>query len=216
MKNKILFIAISFSFLFTYGQTSINNICNDTINSYNCAKLIEQYQKKFEGKYFLRKKNTLILNGVNNEKYLLEDEDTNLPTSVSYCYRQYLKHLFLFIIHVQYYEGENYLLINSINGESLLIPNLPLFSQDSSCFFTFNNGNYSILKESTFEIWKMNNNKFENEFKTDTLSRIYSAKWINNNKILIENADFDIQTNSMVVIDSIYLTRNKKWKFSTF
>jgi hypothetical protein len=215
MKNSILIIALSLSFLITNGQTSIIDICNDTTksyNSYNCAQLIEQYQKKYEGKYFKRYNSKLILNGLNNIKFLLEDDD-EIPTSVNYSYRQYLKTLSLFIVHVQYYEGENYLLINSYNGESLQIPNLPIFSKDSSCFITFNNGTYSIMKENTFGIWKINNNKFENEFKTDTLSQIYSAKWINNNKILIENADFDIQTNSMVVKDSMLLIRNKNWGF---
>lgn len=70
----------------------------------------------------------------------------------SYSYINYLLPLHAYLLHIQYYEGSEYLLVRQDSGEKLLLPSAPIMAPDERHFFTLFNRFENPLRLSLWQI----------------------------------------------------------------
>ena len=101
-----------------------NGICGIQFNSFDCARTIEGEQLQAGVPQIARDENSgqLLLTLSNGDVLTFTDSTKEGPGGYTdYSYRQYLPELNHHLLHVQYYEGIGYLLVDAQMGEQTLI-----------------------------------------------------------------------------------------------
>ena len=90
--------------------------CKGLDNTFRCARAIEASQAKgATRKHFERVEKTLRVNSALGPIEFLDD-DTEGDTSIHYSYLTYLPAIQLHVLHVQYWEGNVYMVVHQRSG----------------------------------------------------------------------------------------------------
>jgi hypothetical protein len=110
----------------------LNSLCLAIQSSGACADAIEKHQLSRGVKGATRTAERLSITLANGKRVELRTEGDGEPGGTSYRYLQYLPAIGFHLVHVQYYEGNEYLLVSNANGSRQLVPDLPRISPDRS------------------------------------------------------------------------------------
>jgi hypothetical protein len=197
MNLKFIYLCILVLFVFAYAaigqQTNktsneLDAVCENIGNSYSCAQAIEHYQfrKPEYSKFVSRVGQQLKLNLIDGKSFILKDSPKVAEDSgENFSFREYLRDIGCFLIHVQYYDDTAYLMINDKTGEKFKIAEPPIFSPDKQRFVSVFG---SLVDEvGIFQIWRIVGNRIISEFEIakDEAGNglIEDAEWVNNQKL---------------------------------
>lgn len=170
-------------------------ICNNVFNSLECARTVEGNQLRAGVPQIKRNESTgqLLLTLSNGDVLAFTDDEHQGPSfeHAAFTYRQYLPELDHHVLHVQYWQGRSYLLVDAQTGAQTLIDGLPIVAPDSRHFFTTFNLFESPLHVTT---WRVEGDKLQHEqtlrFSVldvpGPVGPIKSATWANANRIEVE------------------------------
>lgn len=164
----------------------LSRLCRHTSNSYACARIIEEHQLlKYSGQV-QRTGDKLILKLDDKPGLMLQVSD-KIPGGVWYSFRDYLKDLDSWLIHVQYYEGREYLLVHRRSGEKVLVPGIPESSPGNKRFVTYNSDLESGYTFNGFVVYRISGNAFRKEFEASPNDwGPADAKWKGDNRIVFQ------------------------------
>ncbi len=119
----------------------------------DCAQKIEALQIAAGVATVTRRGQQLVLTLANGtvERYT-DTEGEGGGGWAFYSYINYLPPLQAYLLHIQYYEGSEYLLVRQDNGEKLLLPSAPIMAPDERHFFTLFNRFENPLRLSLWQI----------------------------------------------------------------
>jgi hypothetical protein len=171
------------------ASSELWNICVGINNPYACAQAIEQHQLKREIKGLKRKKNQLMIrldNGTlltlvnkGNPKY----DDTSMA---NFSYIEYLPAIGYHLVHVMYYEGDSYVLINGKDGKKTDIQNIPIISPDNLRFVTASSDLEAEYNPTEIQIWRITAGGLFKEFSFKPSGwGPESPRWKNQNEVSI-------------------------------
>jgi len=192
-----------------------NELCRNCQNSLECAQAIETFQINNEKVHFSRKDEILelkIFNGhINN---IINEKSNKWGQAKVYHYREFLPKLELFVVHVQYYEGDGYLLVDAKTGTMKYVWGLPIGSPDNDRFIVISEDLDAGYKPNLIQIWRRSSNGFYNEWdkKFEEVGPLEAA-WINKKKLKIvfarlENGVYEKSTKYLFLNDA-----KKDWFF---
>jgi len=227
MNLKIIYSCLLILFVFSYAaiaqktnnmSNELDSVCDNIGNSYSCAQAIEHYQfhKPENSKFVSRVGQQLKLNLIDGKPFIVKDSSKITEASgESFSFREYLRDVGYFLIHVQYYENTAYLMINDKTGEKFKIAEPPIFSPDKQRFVSVIG---SLVDEvGIFQIWHIIGNRIISEFEIakDEAGNglIENAEWINNQKIkLTKNVGTEEQKRNIPII---IVLCGSKWYLET-
>lgn len=186
MVNYFGFFLFCLMFGCTTKTEDLDKLCNGIGNSYECAKIIEQHQiPKYSG-MVKRVDKKLIFQLDNDKELALEDKDKESQGSW-FSFRDYLKEINSYIVHVQYYEGGAFCLINKKTGDKVDIPGLIEISPDKKRFVSYNIDLIAEYEKNGFTIYTLTNGTYKQEYDIELMEWGPSkVKWIDNSTIEIE------------------------------
>ncbi|MEP6912851.1 MAG: hypothetical protein ABI923_08865 [bacterium] len=141
------------------NSKQLNAICAPTDNSYECAQAIEHHQlrKPEYARLAVRTRNGLRLRLHNGTWLTVKDsQKKGVETSVlKFSFRDYLRDIGYFLLHRQYYEGDDYLLIQDTTGSKFELQDVPVISPDKQRLVTASNGISGGYNANAVQIWQL-------------------------------------------------------------
>lgn len=189
----------------------VDELCKDSSNSYECAQKIEKYQIKRYKNIVIRQNNRLLLKLSNRRQLILEDIDKEGEGTVLYSFRELLEDLNIYVIHIQYYEGGKYMLINKNSGEKINIVGKIKVSPDKQRLVSYNVDLEARYCPNGFQIIRLLNDRFVKEYELiqDEWGPS-NVKWISNSKLEFEKTGW--QGESLEIIGKVnYIYKDNKW-----
>jgi hypothetical protein len=114
------------------ANDDLSRLCKGDNSSTECAERIENYQFKKGVSDVSRKGKQLIIALKGEKKNIFTDSEPDDSNGRWYRYREYLSSIKYHLIHLQYYEGGGYVLLNANNGKYKVIENIPVISPDKT------------------------------------------------------------------------------------
>jgi len=165
------------------------NHCEGLYNSFDCARAIERAQAKGkDGVYFRRNDNRLIIR-LASKHITLRDRDLDQSDDRGYSYITFHPRQKIHVLHLQFYEGEAFVVIHHLTGELAQIDGFPIASPDLRRFVAISHGGESGYYPTSIEIWRVRNGHMWPEYRYESSPREWgpgSARWLDNNTIHID------------------------------
>jgi hypothetical protein len=145
-----------------------HEICRDIRNSYECAQAVEAQQLARSGGLVGRSGDTLV--------FTLRDGSTARVTNpavdseadaVHYTYWTYLQPVSAFVVHVQYYEGSEFLLVHDVSGIQEYLPGEPILSPARDRFAAASVDLVAGYARNLLQIWRVDEDSFEREWQIE-------------------------------------------------
>ena len=150
----------------------LNRACKNIQNSHECAQAVEKAQLPRYLHQVSRQGKILRLTLKTGKVVELKDVDIDakkhydqVDKIVCYNFREYLRDLGYFLIHVQFWEGGEYLMVNDQNGQLYHLPDLFLLSPDRQRLATL------LMSEAyvptSIKIWRITPEKMTQEYSLE-------------------------------------------------
>lgn len=110
----------------------LNTICRDIRDPGACADAIENFQLSRQTRRVVRSGDHLSIELASGRRVTLTDRSAQVPEVIAYRYIQYLPSIGFHLVHVQYYEGTEMLLVSNVDGGRYFIPDVPRVSPDGT------------------------------------------------------------------------------------
>ncbi len=191
---------------------NFDSLCNNIHNSYECAKKIEKHQLTNFSHLIKRNNDNLILTIENNADVIFIDKEFD-DGVIRYSFRDYIKEINSYIVHIQYFEGNAYCLINKNSGETIIIPGLLKISPDKSRLVSYNVDLVAEYTVNGFVIYRLTNTSFIKEFELIIEIDEWgpsNAEWIDNNQIEFEKTV--LNDTSEIVAGKVIYEFKGKWQ----
>lgn len=130
------------------------SVCDTINNSLRCARAIERTQLP-EAPGAERRGDTLRLTVETGEPIQLVDREGSDSDVVLYSYQTQWPDPGLVLVQVQYYEGSEYLLVDTRTGERTRLPDWPLRAPDGQRFAVLSFDLEAGYGPNTLQIWEI-------------------------------------------------------------
>ena len=183
-----------------YGDLDYRIKLTDTVgNFFDKAEKIQTYLiNQFED-YFHLTDSTLVLklangNTMNFDRYI-EERDWDNSEFVGYIFEHYFDKIDYYLLKVQYYEGNAWILVNRKNGFTKHIGGLPYISKDNKKIITINSDLYAGYSFNGIELLSILADSLHLEFSVETEKwGPLDVKWINENEFLLKRELFNVNS----------------------
>jgi hypothetical protein len=179
---------------------TIDSITKPHQNRHIEALEIEKYLFKTFSQFAKRDKNGLNIKLDNGEWKLLTlnpmaDESDN-------TFEYYFKDFGYYSIRVQWGEGNGYKLVNQIDGSETNLFGRPYFSPNGQFVISINMDIEAGYSQNGFQLFKNENGKLKllGYYEPEGWGP-FSARWIDNNKLVLKNQTVEIKNDNMFYID---------------
>ncbi len=174
-----------------YGDLDYRTKLTDTIeNFFNKAQTIQTYLTKQFGDYFYVTDTMLVLklsdgNTINFDRYV-EEKDWDNDGLETYIFEHYFKNIDYYLLMVQYYEGNDWMLVNRKNGFKKKIHGLPYISRDNKKIIVVNSDIDAGYNFNGIELYTVLADSLQTEFHRETKWGPIDVKWIDENEFLLK------------------------------
>jgi hypothetical protein len=183
----------------------LSGVCSGIFNSGECARAIEAYQRRRSKGRFRRRGNTLSIALEGGKSVLLRDYWSDVDHGRDYSYIEFIPQINQHLVHVQYYEGRSFWLVDAKSGKRTEICGVPILAPHGGRFAC-----YDANEEdgSSVEIWRITTSGFRREWVFDQMDWVPAGlMWINDDSIRIPKETFGRGT----LGDAIAIRQGKQW-----
>ncbi len=131
---------------------SVLSVCDTLTNSFDCARAVEDLQLP-DAEGVARRGDTLVLVLVAGDTLRLVDEAGDHSDVVYYSYQGRWREPGHYLVHRQYYEGADHLLVDDSTGEQTVVPDRPLRAPDGRRFAVLSLDLVAGYGPNTLQIW---------------------------------------------------------------
>ncbi len=168
-----------------YGDLAYRNKLTDSIgNSHQRAAKIEDYLSIKFGKIFYETDTNLVLKLKNGKLSTFPKWDEKMDEG--YNFEHYFKSIDYYLLHVQFGEGNCWMLVNRKNGYTKYIAGLPYISIDKKKIVTVNSDMEAGFSFNGIELYSIEKDSLKLEFYKETEFGPLDLKWVNKNEFLLK------------------------------
>src|SRR5688572_6752447 len=195
----MFFEPVSISAFPAYYQDEVQRdvVSKDSANWHGKAEAMEKYLLKTNSQYFSIQDSTLVLKLQNGKQLKFPKWDS--VNDLGYNFENFFPDINYYLLRVQFYEGDGWMLVNQKNGASQFVGGRPYFSPDKKqviagnldleAGYSFNGLQYFIVVgDSLKKEWELEINNWGPE----------AIKWTSNNSVDIKKAYWTNEADSMV------------------
>lgn len=138
-------------------------ICTNIDNSHKCAR---QLESELQLPFIERTSPSLVNIVINNDKKLILEDVLGEGEAVkSYSALEYLKEPNYLLIHIQYYEGDSFTLLDLASGEKHPFVGYPVFNSDYTALAVVSTDLEAGYNPNGIEIFAWKDREFISEYK---------------------------------------------------
>lgn len=164
---------------------SLDSLCIGTDNTYQCAQMIEKHQlsKPQIARVVTRTPTGLRIRLLNGKTLAMRNREEG-DSVRRFSFRDYPKGIGYFVLHRQFDEGADYLLIHARSGKQFALQERPVISPDGLRIVTASPGLSGMSNGNAVQIWRMQPHGPELEFELSPRDWEPSdPKWLGNKTI---------------------------------
>lgn len=165
-------------------KTKRDSIAGQYDNSHQSARALERYLLQIENPGVTRDKNDFITVKLLNGEIIILIPDPN-KEEADFTFEQELKPHHLLVFRVQWYEGNNYAVIDLTNGKKAYMLGRPCLSSDSKLLISTNCDIESSYSQNGFQLFEFVNRQLKIIWEYDPGSwGPEDVKWVDDNTIV--------------------------------
>lgn len=193
---------------------SLDSICGNIDNSYQCAQAIERHQLRQPhiARVAARAGAELRIRLHTGRTLRLRDSaDKNDPSAILFSFRDWLEATGYFLIHRQLFEGRDYVLIHARSGKRFTLQELPVISPDGLRMVAASSGLSQAHTANAVQIWRVQSGGLELEF--DLRPRDWEPtdpEWLDNRTIRLRK-QAPLLGDTRAFSKTVHLTLAEKW-----
>jgi hypothetical protein len=193
----------------------LQKLCAGIDNSFECAQVIErnQLQKPEYARMVTRQGERLNFKLRTGGSLTLENSgNADDGSATKYSFRDHLPEIGYYLVHCQYYEGSEYLMINDRSGKRFKLQQIPAVSPDRRRIATASAGLFGCCGPNAVQVWRVTSGGLVLEQTIEPKGWEPSdAEWVDNRTIrLIKNFSPDGEGNRSAA-QPVLLKLHKKW-----
>ena len=174
----------------------LNHACKNIQNSYECAQAVEKKQLPRYPQLVSRQGGTLRLALKSGGGVELKDVAANDEKDTYYSFREFFPDLGYYLVHVQYFEGDAYLMVNHQTGERFTLHDLFLLSPDRKRLATLSLDLEAGYNPNGVQIWGITPEKMTLEWNYESKEWGPShGAWKDNDTLIFSKTALDKQYN---------------------
>lgn len=195
--------------------TTLDDLCEGLYkNSHECAEEIERYQlRRPENARRVTRSGARLRLRLADGRWLSVEDDTpdDEVLSVVHHFREYLPEIGYFVLHRQFYEGHDYLLVEDSTGRRYELHAVPVVSPDGRRLVTASDGFTGGYVPNVVKIWRLRDGHIELE------QAIAPRGWGPSHPEWIDDRTIRLRKNHLPVgegpppWESVWLRRNGEW-----
>ncbi|WP_036302666.1 hypothetical protein [Methylotenera sp. L2L1] len=136
-------------------EAGVAECAEKNLKMFSCARGIEQKELSARSKVVSRSGYTLLIRLEKKVVSLVDYPTESGDSAIWYSYLGYSRKLNSHIIHVQYYEGDSYMVIHHHSGQQVFPSGFPLASPDGKHFLSISNDMFAGYRPNNVEIWQV-------------------------------------------------------------
>ena len=146
----------------------VQSICDTINNSFRCARAVESRQLP-RSERAMRRGDTLFLALESGDTMRLEDEGSERRADqvVYYSYQDHWPDPGFFVVHRQYYEGSEFVLVQDSTGRRTGVPDRPLRSPNGHRFAVLSLDLVAGYGPNVLQIWELDEGQPERAWETE-------------------------------------------------
>jgi hypothetical protein len=130
------------------------------LNSFRCARGIERKVLSGGGKAVRRSGDTLQIRTEKETVTLVDKQTGRWESSIAYSYLGFDRKLNSHLLHVQYLEGDAYMVIHRHSGQRAFLSGFPLASPDGKHFLSLFEDMFEGVNPNNVEVWEVSSGEF--------------------------------------------------------
>ena len=167
-------------------EAGVIECSGENLNSFLCARGIERKEISVSGKAVRRSGNTLRIHLEKKKVSFVDNPADGEDSTVYYSYLGLNRKLNSHILHVQYYEGGTYLVINRHSGRRAFPSGYPLASPDGKHFLSLSEDMFAGYSSNNVEIWQVRRGAFRRVVNHEPEWGPHRGNWASVRHALIE------------------------------
>ncbi|HOU84570.1 MAG TPA: SH3 domain-containing protein [Spirochaetota bacterium] len=196
---------------YTVTLTTVLKSPDSIGNSYERAIYLEKKILLEIGDKVERKEQVLKIR-CSEKEIVFEDKKINTDSSVRYSLVHYYNNQKLFLIHVQYYEGSSYCLVDEKTGSKYVLWNEPIFSPDVKSFFCSSVDLVAQYTKNGIQVWTRGETGFDKVFEQELKWGAVSLAWKNDNEISMQR--LDLNGSDYYIFNVEMILKDGKWSIT--
>jgi hypothetical protein len=170
----------------------LNQACRNIQNTHECAQAVEKMQLPKYPQLVSRQGGTLRLALKSGGAVELRDVATNGEKDTFYSFREYFPDLGYYLVHVQYWEGDAYLMVNYRTGERSTLHDLFLLSPNRQRLATLSLDMDAGYNPTAVQIWGITPEKLTLEYSYEPKGWGPSqGAWKDNDTLQFDKTGYD-------------------------
>jgi hypothetical protein len=174
------------------GSERLSQPCIGILNSYECAQAIEHTYLQEHSTGVMRVGHQLSLPLQSGEMLTLVDASEHEAEYEAeyegegwYSYMEYIESINSHLVHLQYYEGDAFLLVNANTGIQTLIDTVPVVSPDRTHFVTASAS--EAYNPNRVQIWRVTEAAAELEWEYEPTDwGPINPQWVSSTQVTVE------------------------------
>lgn len=164
--------------------------CKDMDNSFTCARAIEKAQSRGKLKrHFSRKDDVVKVRTATRIVALTDHQEASEEERHFYSYQTFLPKPQLHVLHMQFYEGNGFFVVQHKSGLSAPIDGFPIPSPDSQRFVVISSAGDARYARNSVEIWNVHKGSLRAEYRYEPAAARWSPKkatWLDAKSVSLE------------------------------
>lgn len=184
-------------------------LCADIQNSYECAQAVERHQLKkpeYAGRAARNDKALRLQLRDGKSVTVTDSQPADEASVIKYSFRDYLSEIGYFVLHRQYYEGEEYVMLHDQTGKMFPLPSVPIISPDKSRVVTTFPGLSGGYSPNAVQIWRVTPAGLVQEYAA------HPRAWEPTDAVWVDNATIRLTTRTFPGTDGTIRTRTVEMK----
>lgn len=176
-----------------YGRMAVTQelaaVCAGILNSMDCARAIESYQQPRCSGRFRRSGETLRIPIESGKPVFLRDQWGDGAAGRAFSYIEFIPEIKQHLVHVQYYEGGCFWLVDAKSGNKTEICGVPILAPRRSRFACYQ-ANWET--GNSVEIWRIRGSGFDREWAFEPTDWAPAELvWLSEHSIRVSKEDFE-------------------------
>ena len=175
----------------------VNKLPECAVNSQSetsCARAVERLQLVKNRKFATRTNDVLTVQTAKKQLKWVDDYSDSYQKFIVYSYLGFNPKLRVHVIHLNYYEGDAYMVIDHRTGQLAYPSGFPVWSPDGTHFLSVSQDMFASFNPNNVEIWELNSGKFVRLFNLEPEWGPGVGKWIAPHTIQVEKFCYEDST----------------------
>jgi hypothetical protein len=177
-------------------ELGVSECAGPNLNTFRCARGIERKELAGTRKAIERSDGTLQIRTAKKVVTLVDNPEESGDSAIAYSYLGFSRELNSHVLHVQYYEGDTYMIIHHQSGNHAFPSGFPIVSPDGKYFLSLSEDMFAGYNPNNVEVWSVIRGGFHRIADFNPEWGPHHGNWASPRRALVRKRCYDPSDNN--------------------